>query len=104
MVADSIMNYKTVASIANYDIFLTEYQAITSKIALVEIKEATCEGFQFGFSQFMQNGAFGVLYLVQAFLVYYFEGYEPIEPKNMFTAMFSVMFGVFTAVQAMAQI
>ena len=53
MVADSIMNYKTVASIANYDIFLTEYQAITSKIALVEIKEATCEGFQFGFSQFM---------------------------------------------------
>ena len=43
----------------------------------------------------MKNMSFGILYLGQALLNYYFNGYEVIEPGNMFLAMFSLMFGLF---------
>jgi|Transcript_24402 ABC-type multidrug transport system fused ATPase/permease subunit len=52
----------------------------------------------------MKNFAFGILYLIQALLVYYFEGLEALRPDNMFLAMFSLMFGVFGAMGALGQI
>mmetsp|Transcript_14405 Transcript_14405/g.18220 ORF Transcript_14405/g.18220 Transcript_14405/m.18220 type:complete len:89 (+) Transcript_14405:3232-3498(+) len=52
----------------------------------------------------MKNFAFGILYLIQALLVYYFEGAEALRPDNMFLAMFSLMFGVFGAMGALGQI
>lgn len=52
----------------------------------------------------MQNFAFGIIYLVQAYLVYYYEGAEVLKPDRMFTAMFTLMFGVFSFVHAMTTV
>lgn len=52
----------------------------------------------------MQNFAFGIIYLVQAYLVYYYEGAEVLKPDRMFTAMFTLMFGVFSFVSAMSTV
>lgn len=52
----------------------------------------------------MQNFAFAIIYLVQAYLIYYFEGADVLKPDRMFTAMFTLMFGVFSFVHAMATV
>lgn len=52
----------------------------------------------------MKNISFGIVYLVQAILVYYFEDVEVLSPDRMFLAMFSLMFGVFNYLQAMATV
>ena len=52
----------------------------------------------------MQNFAFGIIYLVQAVLVYNYPDYEYLEPERMFISMFSLMFGVFAYVQAFAHV
>ena len=48
----------------------------------------------------MQNFSFGLIYLAQAVLVYFFEDYEFLTQERMFVAMFALMFGVFAYVQA----
>jgi len=63
LMSDSIANYKTVASIANYGVLIKEFEDITNKRAGREIKQANCEGIQFGFSEFIKNGAFGIIYI-----------------------------------------
>ena len=74
------------------------------KKCAIEAKEANCEGIQSGFSEFMKNFAFGLIYLAQVLLVYHFPGYYYLRPERMFQAMFALMFGVFGALGALGQI
>lgn len=104
LLSDSISNFKTVASIAHQQILVDKFDKICEKRVDLESKEANCEGFQFGFSEFMKNFAFGIIYLAQAYLVFYFEDAEVLEPDRMFTAMFTLMFGVFAFMGAMATV
>ena len=92
------------ASIANYEFLFDEYARICTKHSRQEISLAYCEGFQFGFSQCIQNFAFALVYLAQAELNYAYEDVEVLKPDRMFTAMFSLLFGVFGFVQATSQI
>jgi len=50
LLSDSISNFKTVASIAHQQILVEKFDKIGEKRINLEIKEANCEGFQFGFS------------------------------------------------------
>ena len=104
VIGDSISNFKTVASIANFDILVDKYDKINEKRCVLEAKEANCEGIQFGFSEFMKNFAFAILYIIQAALVYYFTDYHYLQPEQMFQAMFALMWGVFGAMGALGQI
>ena len=52
----------------------------------------------------MQNFAFGIIYMVQAVLLYYFPDYLYLEPDRMFTAMFSLMFAVFSFMQSQGNV
>ena len=84
--SDTIGNFKTVASIANHGKLVETYDRLNINRARLEIKEANCEGIQFGFSEFMKNFAFGIIYITQAVLLYYFEDYEFLTQKRIFTA------------------
>lgn len=76
LLAEVIANFKTVASIANEHILVESFDANIYSRCLREIKEARCEAIQFGFTNFMQNFVFALIYLAQAVLNIYFEGYE----------------------------
>ena len=84
--SDTIGNFKTVASIANHGKLVETFDRLNMNRARLEIKEANCEGIQFGFSEFMKNFAFGIIYMTQAVLLYYFEDYEYLTQKRIFTA------------------
>ena len=86
------------ASIANEHILVKAFDDNIYLRCQREIKEAKCEAIQFGFTNFMQNFAFALIYLAQAVLVYYFEDYEYLTKERMFVAMFALMFGVFAYV------
>ena len=104
VIGDAITNFKTVASIANHGPIVAKYDEINMKRCTLEAKEANCEGIQFGFSEFMKNFAFGIIYLVIGILNYYFDNVGVLRPDKMFIAMFSLMFGIFSYLQALGQI
>jgi len=96
IIGDAITHFKTVASIANHTLIVDNYDKINEERCILENKESNCEGFLFGFSEFMKNFAFGLVYLAQAILVYYFPDAEVLRPDKMFPAMFALMFGIFS--------
>ena len=96
ILSDVIAHFKTVASIGNHHLLVEEYDRLILTHSQRESKTETCLGFIRGISEFLKNTAFGVVYMVQALLIYYWEDYEMNEPKRMFAAMFALMFGVFT--------
>lgn len=53
MLSDAIVNFKTVASIANSHILVEEFDGVNSQKAKKEIKATSCEAVQYGFSQFI---------------------------------------------------
>lgn len=62
LAGDSILNYRTVASLANDDMIVKEYDQMIEGPIKTAFKKAQCIGFWFGFSQFIQNAVFGLLY------------------------------------------
>lgn len=100
LLSDTIVNFKTVASIAHHDVLIKKFDDITTRRAHKEIRDTRCEALQFGFSEFMKNFAFAIIYITQAVLLYIWPDYKYLQPDNMFTAMFSLMFGVFAFMQA----
>jgi len=52
----------------------------------------------------MKNVAFGIVYLVQAILVYNWPDAEVLNAEKMFIAMFTLMFGLFAFIQAMTMV
>jgi hypothetical protein len=95
MISDAIINFKTVASIANHSLIVEKYDEINLRRTRIEIKEVGCEGILFGFSEFMKNFSFGMIYLAQAVLVYFFEDYEYVSQERIFTATFALLFAAF---------
>ena len=100
LLADSIANFKTVASIANENNLISTFDNILMERCEQEFKETKCEAIQYGFTMFMQNFSFALIYLAQALLFYYFPDYKFISQERMFVAMFALMFGVFAFVNA----
>lgn len=76
ILADTIANWKTVASMANPEKLVNWFDKISTRRCTREIKQANCDAIQFGFSEFGKNVAFGLVYLVQAVLVYNWPDYE----------------------------
>ena len=100
LLADSIANFKTVASIANEQNLISTFDKILEERCIKEFKETKCEAIQYGFTMFMQNFSFALIYLAQAVLFYYFPDYKFISQERIFVAMFALMFGVFAFVNA----
>ena len=63
LLADSIANFKTVASIANEQNLINTFDKILEERCVKEFKETKCEAIQYGFTMFMQNFAFALIYL-----------------------------------------
>lgn len=61
--ADVIQNYKTVASLGNAGILLSEFDNINQRRATNDIKKAKGFACSLGLSVGIQNGIFGLLYL-----------------------------------------
>lgn len=97
LTADSIINYRTVQSFGSKDFIiktLNDHLMIPSKI---NIKDAHCIGFLFGFSQFAKNVFPGILYFVGAHIQ---KANPDLNPGDMFTAIFAVMYAAIGAANA----
>jgi ABC-type bacteriocin/lantibiotic exporter with double-glycine peptidase domain len=62
LAGDAILNYRTVASFANDAVVVNKYDEYISIPVKTNLKKAHCIGISFGFSQFVQNAVFGLLY------------------------------------------
>ena len=62
LAGDSILNYRTVASLGHDNMIVSEYDVLTEGPIKTSFKKAQCIGFWFGFSQFVQNAVFALLY------------------------------------------
>jgi len=63
---DAILNYRTVASFGYDNLIIGEYDKLIEGPMRTSIKKAQCIGFWFGFSQFVQNAVFALLYFAGA--------------------------------------
>lgn len=97
LAGDSILNYRTVASFGHDDLLIKEYDTLIEGPVRTSYKKAQCIGFWFGFSQFVQNAVFALLYWAGAM----FQKNEGTQNgENLFIATFAMMFGSFAAGQA----
>ena len=62
LAGDSILNYRTVASLAHDIVLVKQYDFLIEGPIKTAFKKAQCIGFWFGFSQFIQNAVFALLY------------------------------------------
>lgn len=97
MAGDSILNYRTVASFGHDYLIINEFDKMIEGPIRTSIKRAQCIGFWFGFSQFVQNVVFALLYWAGA-MFQKDEGTQ--NGTNLFIATFAMMFGSFAAGQA----
>ncbi|CAI2366845.1 unnamed protein product [Moneuplotes crassus] len=98
-VSDTIVNYTTVASFANESILIDKYQKILASKLNREICKSYISGLLFGFAQFMQFGMYTIMFWSGAKFV---ERYE-VNPQDLFTAIFIMMFAAIGAGQAQQQ-
>lgn len=66
LAGDSILNYRTVASFGHDNLIIEEYDKLVEEPVKNGVKKAQCIGFWFGFSQFVQNAVFALLYYAGA--------------------------------------
>lgn len=66
LAGDSIINYRTVASFANEDQILADYDAMLEGPVQVATKKCHVMGITFGFSQFVQYGVYAVMFYASA--------------------------------------
>lgn len=97
LAGDSINNYRTVASFGYDDLLVDEYERYIDFPTKSALGKAHCIGFWFGFSQFVQNAVFALLYWAGAKFVY---DDPSMSGENVFEATFAMMFGAFAAGQA----
>ena len=97
LASDSIANFKTVASFGNDQILLERFHKINMAQAAQENKSAICKGILLGLSVGITNGVFPVFYYASAELNAAYPTYGPCEAKNLYIAMFLIVFGAFTA-------
>ena len=100
--SDAIQNYKTVASFGNDQILLSEFRDIVLRYAASRTKPTCLYAISMGLSVAVNNGIFAVFYLVIGELTYKYPDYKYCDPGDMFIAIFTFMFGAFTAAQASA--
>lgn len=91
------MNYKTVASFASDEIILKQYEQYIEGPTKKNIRQAHFMGVSFGFSQFIQNVVFGILYLAGSEFNF---NDNTVNGEHVFKAMFAMMFGAMAAAQA----
>ena len=94
LAGDSINNYRTVASFGYDDLLVDEYERYIDFPTKSALGKAHCIGFWFGFSQFVQNAVFALLYWAGAKFVY---DDPSMSGENVFEATFAMMFGAFAA-------
>ena len=89
-----------VASFGNDNLIIDDF----AKLVTAKVKEETVAGRKFGcswgLSQAVQNMCFGILYWASAELQAKWPEEEVMQGENMYIALFSLMFGAFTAGQA----
>ncbi len=66
LAGDSIINYRTVASFANEDQILSDYDAMLQGPVNVATKKCHVMGLTFGFSQFVQYGVYAIMFYASA--------------------------------------
>lgn len=97
LTGDCIMNYKTVASFGSDEVIMQEQSNETLKKRVASDKTARKGGFLYGFSQFAMNLYFAGIFYAGTLII----GWDDsIEGKNIFLALFTIMFGAFAVGQA----
>jgi ABC-type multidrug transport system fused ATPase/permease subunit len=97
LAGDTILNYKTVASFGYDYLIIKEYDKMVEEPIKESFKKAQIIGFWYGFSQFIQNAVFALLYWSGAkFQVE--QGSQ--DGANISIATFAIMLGSFAAGQA----
>jgi ATP-binding cassette subfamily B (MDR/TAP) protein 1 len=74
--ADSIANYKTVASFGNDELLIAKFGAINDRAAKAEEKSAKCYAISLSLATSINNGSFALLYLAMAQLFKEWPEYE----------------------------
>ena len=88
------MNYRTVQSFGHHNVIIKSYAEYIEVPFVAAIKKSQCIGFWFGFSQFVQNAVFALLYYTGA----EFNFNDPnTKGEDIFRAIFAMMFGAFAA-------
>lgn len=72
LAGDAIINYRTVASFGHDNIIVKEYEKYIELPTKSALRKSHCIGFWFGFSQFVQNAVFSLLYWAGAEFVYHY--------------------------------
>lgn len=87
---DSILNYKTVQSLGNEELFVKKYTEYLEPLKVIAIKGHMAMGFSFGMSNF-------TVFLVFAGLFYFggivMENNPTINPADVFLAIFGIFMG-----------
>ena len=86
----------------NDNIIIDEFQGHIEKRLQIEKKNGCIFGISWGFAQAVINLCFGLLYLVSGEFHYHWPEAGVLQVDTMYVAMFSVLFGAFTAGQTMS--
>ena len=95
------MNFKTVASFGNDDLLIKDFLELQKVKVQADISAGKRFGLSWGLSQAVLNIVFGALYLASGELYYNWPEEDVLQVEPMYIAMFCLMFGSFTAGQAM---
>lgn len=103
---DSIINYKTVQSLAHEDRMLRKYREYLEPVAARNRKHHVKAGFAFGISQCVVYCVFAALFYFGGLLIEYSKdentGKYGLDPENVFIAIFAIFFGASQAGTAMS--
>lgn len=97
LASDSISNYRTVASFGITDLILEEYKNLNAGPYNAGMKQAHISGFIFGYSQFITNISFAILFFCGTYFMLYDSN---LTGEDVFVAIFAMFFGAYAAGQA----
>jgi ATP-binding cassette subfamily B (MDR/TAP) protein 1 len=94
LAGDAIINYRTVASFANEEGIIDKYEEMLVQNLEQTYTENHKAGLAFGFSQFSMMFIFAALFYSGAKIQDHYKSKgEPLQPEDVFIAIFSMMFG-----------
>lgn len=111
LAGDCIINYRTVASFANEDLIVRDFDAMLDAPVKTATKKSHVMGLIFGFSQFVQYGVYAVMFYCASLFLQNFidERIDARDPniikeiieysQSVFIAIFSMMMGAMSAGQ-----
>ena len=109
LAGDSIINYRTVASFANEDQIVRDFDAMLEAPVKTATNKSHLMGVTFGFSQFVQYGVYAIMFYAAALFLQKFidEKKDEKDPfilfeiidysQSVFIAIFSMMMGAMSA-------